>query len=305
MRIAVKKIAQLTGHRGAIFAVCEGETPSFVLSAGGDGWMVKWDLEQPDTGKLIAQADANLFSMFYLKTENLIIAGNKDGGVHFIDLNNSDNTRNILHHKKGVFDIQVIDNQLYTIGGDGYLTIWDIFKRQAVESIQVSGKSLRTMVCRGDELVIGASDDSIYFLNKNTLEITHTIENAHNNSVFSLAFSPDNHYLLSGGRDAMLNIYTNNFKTFKKIQTLPAHRFTINNIVFHPENPLIFATASRDKTIKIWQLTEGGAVLLKVIDTIRHGCHTHSVNRLLWSRHHNWLISASDDRTLIIWEIKI
>ena len=61
------------------------------------------------------------------------------------------------------------------------------------------------------------------------------------------------------------------------------------------------ATASRDKTMKIWDANN--FKLLKVIDTVRNGGHINSVNTLRWSKYNNWLISGSDDRSIIIWEI--
>jgi WD40 repeat protein len=89
-------------------------------------------------------------------------------------------------------------------------------------------------------------------------------------------------------------------ENFKNIKSQPAHLFTINNIAFHPTEP-IFATASRDKMIKIWDLNN--YKLLKVIDVIKFGGHINSVNKLLWSTFNNLLISVSDDRTVIVWKI--
>lgn len=78
-----------------------------------------------------------------------------------------------------------------------------------------------------------------------------------------------------------------------------AHMFTINHLAFSPDGSL-FATASRDKTIKIWDTYS--LKLLKVLDTIRHGGHINSVNRLLWLP--EMLVSASDDQRAIIWEVE-
>ena len=79
----------------------------------------------------------------------------------------------------------------------------------------------------------------------------------------------------------------------------PAHWYTLNHLAFSPDGAL-FATASRDKTIKIWDAQTFS--LLKTIDTIRYGGHINSVNRLLWLP--EALLSVSDDRTMKIWGIK-
>ena len=84
------------------------------------------------------------------------------------------------------------------------------------------------------------------------------------------------------------------------MEELPAHWFTINRIRFNPKHSLV-ATASRDKTIKIWN--SSNFKLLKVIDYERYGCHLNSINDLYWLPDGQHLISCSDDRTLIVWEV--
>lgn len=313
----VTKIAQLTGHTGAIFAITEGGDEQHILSGAGDGWVVEWDLAKPDVGRLVAKVERNIFSLLFFKNQNKIIAGDMDGGVRFVDLAEPTLIRNVAHHGgKGCFDLKIIDNQLLTIGGDGILTRWSLTENRSLESIQLSHKSLRCFDYskEKDELAIGASDGSVYFVDATTLELKDVWKKVHDNSIFAIRYTPDSTFLLTGGRDAhlKLSILPNNTEGGKNdlsnvIESLPAHLFTINSIVFHPKDPTLFATASRDKTIKIWQLdTQTPKLhLLKVIDTIRHGCHIRSVNRLFWSNYNDYLISASDDRTLIVWKVEI
>jgi len=82
------------------------------------------------------------------------------------------------------------------------------------------------------------------------------------------------------------------------VQEQPAHWFTINHIAWSP-NGRYFATASRDKTVKIWD--SATFRLCRVFDPVRNGGHISSVNRLLWLP--EALISASDDRTIKIWKL--
>ena len=318
----IEKIAQLTGHTGAVFAITEGADEQHILSGAGDGWVVEWDLANPELGRLVAKVERNIFSLLFLQNQNKLIAGDMDGGVRFVDLVEPSHTRNILHHGgKGCYDVKVIDNHVFTIGGDGVLTRWSLDENRSVESIQLSHKSLRCFVFskKRNEFAVGARDGCIYFVDATSLDLKKVWHNVHENSIFSISYTPDETYVLTGGRDAYLKLSVLEADTeggyFDKkesispiVASLPAHLFTVNSIVFHPKNPSIFATASRDRTIKIWKIllseTQSPELkLLKVIDTIRYGCHIRSVNRLFWSNYNDYLISASDDRSLIVWKI--
>jgi WD40 repeat protein len=303
----VNRKAQLTGHNGAVFAICRGATPNIIYSGAGDGWLVAWDLAQPDLGRLVAKTDRTVYSLCFLADKNCLVAGDMDGGVRFVHLDNPDLNRNIKHHSKGVFSIQVFNNQLLSIGGDGILTRWQPDTMRSEQSLQLSAKSLRAIdySAAKNEIAIGASDGSIYFLDATTWDVKRTWQTAHPPSVFSLKFA-QNDWFLTGGRDAHLRLWQGNTEA----TAIPAHLFTVNDIVFHPTDNTLFATASRDKTIKIWKITEGGDSdekttlrLLKVIDLFKSDGHLRSVNRLFWSSYNNYLVSASDDRSLMVWEI--
>lgn len=297
----IKKIAQLTGHKAAVYTLDKGNKPNLFLSGAGDGWIVEWDLNQPKDGQLIAKVDGNIFSLLNLPNEKCVLAGNMYGGLHWVDLDNPNETKNIALHKNGIFGIHQIGAYVYTLGGKGLLTKWDIANRRSIESLQLSHESLRSWAFapKTNQVAIGASDNAISFVDLNEMVVKNNIVNAHDNSVFALHFSPDETKLLSGGRDAHLKVWDTQ-NNHQCISNQPAHWFTINRIAFHPKGS-IFATASRDKTIRIWETTT--FKLLKTVDTARHGGHINSVNTLLWSTHHDCLISASDDRSIIVWDI--
>ncbi len=300
--LKIEKLSQLTGHDASIFKVVGFKEANLFLSGAGDGWVVVWDLKAPDMGRLISKVDKQIFSLCYLSGHELILAGNMEGGLHWINLNEPDNTKNISHHKNGVFAIEQVDESVFTAGGEGLLTRWDIKATSSIESIHLSNKSLRCMAYSAErnEIAVGASDQNIYLLDATTLNLKNTIEAAHDNSVFTLQYSPDNKYLISGGRDAHLRIRSIE-DSFTEISKQPAHWYTINHLVYHPDGSM-FATASRDKTIKVWDATT--FQLLKVLDTTRYGGHLNSVNHLHWSTYNNCLISCSDDRSIILWSIE-
>lgn len=294
------KVKQLKGHNGSIFALTRHDSDQFFLSGAGDGWVVRWDLDNPDPGKLVAKVETQIFALHYLASENKVVVGNMNGGVHWVDLDRPDDTINIAHHQKGVFAIMELGEHVLTAGGQGLLTRWEKSTGRSLDSMRVSHQSLRALAYnpQRNELAVGASDHAIYILDTDNLAVKQAVPKAHENSVFALAYSPDGELLFSGGRDAHLKVWDTQ-AAYLQLSSQPAHMYTINKIVFHPSGRYL-ATASRDKNIKIWDAQSFR--LLKVLESYRDDGHLNSVNTLLWSAHRNCLISGSDDRSLILWE---
>ena len=84
---------------------------------------------------------------------------------------------------------------------------------------------------------------------------------AHSLTVTSLAFSPDDRYLLSVGRDRQLAVFErahDTANTFNLLVSNPkGHSRMILDCSWGPgEVGTVFATAGRDKTVKIWRLAD-------------------------------------------------
>lgn len=300
MTFQISHKTRLTGHAASVFAVSASPREGFILSGSGDGWLVEWDLSNPETGRLCARVDRQVFALLCLPGSSRVVAGNMDGGLHWIDLDDPAQTRNIAHHQKGTFALLAIGDHLFSGGGDGKLTRWSIAETRTEASLQLCFESIRALDYSPTrkEIAAGAGDGNIYLLDADDLSLRHTIRGAHQKTVFSLRYSPNGDYLLSGGRDAHLRAWAAT-EGWKKLMEQPAHWFTINDIAFHPAEP-VFATASRDKTIKIWDAKN--FQLLKVLDSIRYQGHINSVNALYWDPATRLLVSGSDDRSLILWE---
>ncbi|KIP12875.1 hypothetical protein PHLGIDRAFT_61192 [Phlebiopsis gigantea 11061_1 CR5-6] len=80
----------------------------------------------------------------------------------------------------------------------------------------------------------------------------------HQLTVTSIAFSPDDRYVLSVSRDRSWRLFERREDGFVPVAADKSHMRIIWDCAWAHEND-IFATASRDKTVKIWQLKSIGA----------------------------------------------
>ena len=300
--LAVKKQHTFTGHKDCIYTLERAPESGSFFSAGADGLVAEWNLGRPDEGKLLAKSNTSIYALKYLEEEHLLVIGQNFDGIRLIDLESRKERGSLKLNQAAIFAVESFDNKLFIGSGDGTLTVVGIAPLRILHQEKVSEKSLRTIQLFPEkaEFVAGFSDNSIKIFNLNNYSLQQEIE-AHKNSVFTLTYSPDFQYLLSGSRDAHLNIWSSKEgNEYKKEGSIVAHMYAINHIAYSPDGRF-FASCSMDKSVKLWDAASFR--LLKVIDRARYAGHGTSVNRLLWMDN-NTLLSASDDKTVSAWEIE-
>ncbi|MEQ8575703.1 WD40 repeat domain-containing protein [Fulvivirga sp.] len=299
-KVTVSKLETYTGHKDSIYTLERSQFDHIFFSGAGDGMVVSWDLKNPDNGQLIAKLPNSIYGLHLIEGSNVLAVGHNYDGLHFIDWVNKKEVGSLKFTEAAIFDVTSYKNHLYVGDADGYLNIIELNPLKVLQKIKVSEKSVRTIAVnlKKLELAVGTSDHSIVIYNLQDYSVKYKLDD-HDNSVFSVCYSPDNELLLSAGRDAHLKIWDVN-AGYLLLEDIVAHMYAINNITFSPDGKH-FVTCSMDKSIKVWDAS--AFKLLKVIDKARHAGHGTSVNKLLWTGHDDLLISASDDRSISIWDI--
>ncbi|PNP55803.1 hypothetical protein THARTR1_04023 [Trichoderma harzianum] len=171
--------------------------------------------------------------------------------------------------------------RIATAGGDGHVRIWST---DAVYHANDGDYKKPRQLCHmshhlgtihsvrfspnGRYLASGADDKLIcvYHLDKGPPAPTFgtneppPVENwktykrliGHENDVQDLAWSYDSSLLVSVGLDSKVVVWSGH--TFEKLKSIPAHQSHVKGITFDPANKF-FATASDDRTIKIFRFT--------------------------------------------------
>lgn len=298
-QVEIKRVHSLTGHRSPVYTLHPADESSRFFSGAGDGMVVKWDLRNPDQGDLIAKLPNSVYALQYLAATDVLVVGHNYEGIHLLDWRNKKELASLKISTAAIFDIQASGDRLLVASGDGALTLVDLKTLSIVRQARASEKSARTIAVNAQrgEVAVGYSD---HFIRVFDSDLTLKYEwRAHENSIFTLRYSPDQQSLLSGSRDARLKAWSAESEYANEEQVV-AHMYAINHIEFSPDGKH-FVTCSMDKSIKVWD--SKALKLLKVIDRARHAGHGTSVNKLLWTDYHDQLLSASDDRSISVWQI--
>lgn len=299
-KITVKEYTQLEGHKQGVYALLNLRGSSVIVSAGGDGAVVKWDLDEngpvrmnPEpsvAGVLFAQLPEPVFCLME-GLDGVIWAGTQ-GGLVF-KLVSGEAPRMIKLGTSSVFFIsRWMDGRIAVGLGSGELVFLDD-ELQLLDRKSLGTKSLRC--CLSDRGLIGGSDGLIWRLDAQGRVLSFW--KANSPSVFCLAEDAQGD-IVSGGRDALL-MWMGEDGELK--QEVKAHLFTIHALAGSDLGWL--ASGSMDKTVKVWDRNTGE--LLKVIDREKYPSrgHSHSVNALCWVG--RLLASAGDDKIIRIWEVSV
>lgn len=106
----------------------------------------------------------------------------------------------------------------------------------------------------------------------------------------------EGHEVLVSGSDDFTMILWSPLQSNKPVARLTGHQALVNQVMFSP-NGQFLASASFDKSVKIWNAKTG-----KFLSSLRG--HVGSVYQIAWSSDSRMICSGSKDSTVKLWELK-
>eukprot|EP01090_Pellita_catalonica_P008950 TRINITY_DN20005_c0_g1_i1.p1 TRINITY_DN20005_c0_g1~~TRINITY_DN20005_c0_g1_i1.p1 ORF type:complete len:315 (+),score=31.79 TRINITY_DN20005_c0_g1_i1:42-947(+) len=144
--------------------------------------------------------------------------------------------------------------------------------------------------------ILSASDDLTVRIWDWQARAALSIGKAHTHYVMSATFDSATDNVLSASLDKSVCMWNVADGQLKKTNVISGHSAGVNCIAAHPSLP-IFATGSDDNTVKLWNSSPSGLVELKTL-----AGHTGNVSGVLF--HGDSLVSASEDKSIRVWDVK-
>ncbi len=291
-----KFLGSMRGHAGAIYAL--GHSDDLLFSGAGDGMLGSWFIDTLEPSPFSVNVGSPIFSV--ATHGDLVIIGQGKGGIHIVDRKTKKEVRLIEIHQQGVFDLLVDseNNLMYSAGGKGSVGVFDLDDFRLKIQIPVSEKKIRRFALSPDakKLFVGSSDGYLYIYDTEYMNELSQFK-AHEGGVYGIVFDSSGN-LISTGRDGHIRSWNWDENGFCESWKIPAHNYAIYNMVKISGSG--YATASRDKQVKIWS-EEDWTRPIRLVDS---GSTTHksSVNTLLSLN--NRLFSAGDDKVIKAWDVQ-
>jgi WD40 repeat protein len=104
-------------------------------SAAGDGMIVRWSLDDPENGELLAKMKNSVYALHYRQDEKLIIAGQNFEGIHFIDPLSKTEIGSVKISNAQIFDIKSFENKIFVASADGTLYVVDMLTKAFIKRL--------------------------------------------------------------------------------------------------------------------------------------------------------------------------
>lgn len=270
-----------------------------LVTGSNTGNITIWNVSLSDP-KLIKSFDTGSTISSLIEFKEYLITGHQDGFIKIWDLNSFDLKAKLKLYNSKIdgFEIIVDLNDLNLISYSNYslISAWNLINKLNISLKdnlkQNTNSPISALLFSNKNLISGSFDSEInvWDIDDNNF-IFNTILNGHSNKITCL-ININNNLFASSSSDNNIIIWEQN----KLLYTLKSHSSDINSIVYNQKYEILIS-GSMDGNTTLWQTT-GNLTLRQDLK----GIHLKQIQHTI-ALDNDTIASASDDKTIVIWNI--
>jgi len=244
-----------TGHTDAVRSIAFIPGTSTFFSAGSDGQVLKWDINDPEKKYTVVIDNELVNRIIDVSNDGKWLACGTDGmGIQLFNINGPPGQQPVTlsGHTNRIRALNFMpDNQHFLTGGlDNQILIWNVNSRDNKVFTTVEGQvQVLAVQDEGNWVAGGTTDGQIILWEADKPENKIILYQEKGNEVLALCFNTDGTLLATGDRNGNVKIW--NMERKNMVINLRGHSARITNLSFSKDGKIL-ASSSYDATTRLW-----------------------------------------------------
>ncbi|BAQ64936.1 DnaJ domain-containing protein [Geminocystis sp. NIES-3709] len=252
-----QRVKIFKAHSGAINSISIASNGQIFVTGSNDKTIKIWKLNNGELVSILPDQKEAIYSVVISPDSHYLATAGKDKNIKIWNL-----SQQVLYatldgwfsgHQDEILSLSFTPDSQYLVSGskDKTVRMWNIHNQEEVLKYTTYGDKILTINCdkTGNYLATAGYERWIKILNLKTGKLAKSLKT--NAVVTTVAFSPNNKILASGGFDRQIKLW--DWQKKEIISSLIGHTETISTLAFDADNKLLFS-GSWDSSVKIWDI---------------------------------------------------